>query len=485
MKTSRLLALNPGDGKARELRLSKREVTVGSDAGNDLTVVGPGVSRRHAVIRYRAGRYELLDLRSTNGIFVNGSRITTPVLLKDADEIRFGTARFAFLDHKDQEAKIARINLRTRLELLAALFLLGAMITLYAINRGYLNRNQWRGSLLQPPIPSAAPAVELPQVAPEQQKKPKGVSHAERPPVKSKAALSATQPTPSPSTPPPRGPTPSPSIVATAQPDWLSRINYYRTAANLALVRSDPVLSAGDFYHSRYLVKEMLAGRSPSADAHMHQEDTSSQWYTNEGQRAAEGSNIIPPCRGCSPISQTEAIDEWIKGPFHRMGILEPTLSAAGFGDYAEDGLSAYALYLPPIPRQACENRHAIEFPPNDSRVPLSVYPGLEWPDPLTSCPSYSAPTGLPITLQLGAWEPAHVTSHSIQLDGTELEHCEFDASNYANPDASAQAWAGQILNGNSAVVLIPRRPLAKGRRYTVSIGALAKTYNWSFTIGD
>src|SRR5258706_467315 len=49
------------------------------------------VSRRHAEVRLRLGRYTLYDLQSTNGTFVNGRRIAEMVL-SDEDRITIGGA---------------------------------------------------------------------------------------------------------------------------------------------------------------------------------------------------------------------------------------------------------------------------------------------------------------------------------------------------------------------------------------------------------
>ena len=93
----RLLALNPGNSRAREFVLAQKEqVFVGSDeATNDLALPVNGVSRRHASIIYGDGRYRIIDLNSTNGTFVNGRRVDSTIL-QNGDEIRFGPACFVF-----------------------------------------------------------------------------------------------------------------------------------------------------------------------------------------------------------------------------------------------------------------------------------------------------------------------------------------------------------------------------------------------------
>ncbi|MDP9344088.1 MAG: FHA domain-containing protein, partial [Actinomycetota bacterium] len=59
----------------------------------------PQLSRHHARIQRTAdGRLALVDLGSTNGTFVNGERISTPVLLTQGDTIQVGksTLRLEF-----------------------------------------------------------------------------------------------------------------------------------------------------------------------------------------------------------------------------------------------------------------------------------------------------------------------------------------------------------------------------------------------------
>src|SRR6266851_9157912 len=70
--TGRLIALNPADPGLREFVLHKDQVLVGSAPTDDLVISDGTVSRHHASVTNREGRYELADLNSTNGTFVNG-----------------------------------------------------------------------------------------------------------------------------------------------------------------------------------------------------------------------------------------------------------------------------------------------------------------------------------------------------------------------------------------------------------------------------
>src|SRR5918994_3490609 len=55
-----------------------------------LTIDDEELSRRHAVIRPGDGGIEIEDLGSTNGTFVNGSRIEGPTRLAGGDTVKLG-----------------------------------------------------------------------------------------------------------------------------------------------------------------------------------------------------------------------------------------------------------------------------------------------------------------------------------------------------------------------------------------------------------
>jgi hypothetical protein len=56
------------------------------------------VSRRHAALLEREGRWEIEDLGSLNGTFVNRRRVDSAPL-EDGDEIQIGKYRLTFLQH--------------------------------------------------------------------------------------------------------------------------------------------------------------------------------------------------------------------------------------------------------------------------------------------------------------------------------------------------------------------------------------------------
>ena len=76
----------PEAGRRVELDL---EVAIGRQDG-DLVVEDPEVSRRHAVLRRSGGSVVVEDLDSTNGTFVNGERIRSPITVGPGDQVRVG-----------------------------------------------------------------------------------------------------------------------------------------------------------------------------------------------------------------------------------------------------------------------------------------------------------------------------------------------------------------------------------------------------------
>jgi ABC-type multidrug transport system ATPase subunit/pSer/pThr/pTyr-binding forkhead associated (FHA) protein len=83
--------------------LPSKVMRIGRTPDNDLVVSDLGVSREHAELRKSVtGRYEIIDLGSHNGTFVNGSRIDRAEL-GDSDIISIGHATFRLADGELRE----------------------------------------------------------------------------------------------------------------------------------------------------------------------------------------------------------------------------------------------------------------------------------------------------------------------------------------------------------------------------------------------
>jgi len=77
------------------LPLTESVTTIGSVAGNTVVLADPAVSRKHAGIRKVDNDYELADLGSTNGVYVNGHKVPKKTL-EPGDIIRVGNTEAVF-----------------------------------------------------------------------------------------------------------------------------------------------------------------------------------------------------------------------------------------------------------------------------------------------------------------------------------------------------------------------------------------------------
>jgi uncharacterized protein YkwD len=454
---SRLVAL--GSSPPREYSLDKPTIAIGTHPANDVVLDDTTVSRRHATITRKASGFELADLGSTNGTFVNGRRLSGPAALKPGDEIKFGAVRMAF------DPQSAAKRMRRGLVILAVMFLAGFAVARYqsGIRPGSSEPVAGSSPITSGSMPSAA---------------------------SSQSASSETGSA--------EGSPPASLANPATEPSWLRRVNYYRAMVKLPPILEDAELSKGDRAHTTYIVKNYHdAIMSSGLGAEMHAEDPGKPNFTPEGLEAAKSSDMdVWSMRGVSNVtdgwgSPDWSIDGWMSLPFHRMPILNPRLTSAGFGLCCQSEACAAGLNLlkgseGKMPAGA-EKSLPIEFPPDGGAVAIRSFEN-EWPNPLASCPGYEAPSGLAITLQLGNWMDTHLSEYSVALvnaDGSrsKVQACGIDSTSYSNPDAYSQDLGRNVLKSYGTVVLIPRAPLDKGAKYAVSMNANGKQYDWTFTI--
>jgi hypothetical protein len=103
-----VVTTGPEAGRRVELGL---EVAIGRQEG-DLVVEDPEVSRRHAVLRRSGGSVVVEDLDSTNGTFVNGERIRTPMTVGPGDQVRVGRTTLEIEPDQRADDTIVSIPLR-------------------------------------------------------------------------------------------------------------------------------------------------------------------------------------------------------------------------------------------------------------------------------------------------------------------------------------------------------------------------------------
>jgi len=264
----------------------------------------------------------------------------------------------------------------------------------------------------------------------------------------------------------------------TSGPTWLERVNSYRAAASLPPVVEDPALSGAVSQHARYMVIHGVV---------RHVENRRDKGATPEGAAAAAVSNLAGSIHAGEPDSW--AVDVWMQAPFHAIGILDPALKQVGFGIHrALKGKVQTAAGLDVIRGRSATpepTAYPIVWPGDGSSVSITSHTS-ESPSPLTSCPGYDAPAGLPLIVQLGSdGALPHVTDSWIADDKGLLEHCRFDGGTYRNRDAAQQQLGRTILALRNAIVLIPRQPLRLGSGYRAIVDVNGRRIEWKFRVEE
>jgi pSer/pThr/pTyr-binding forkhead associated (FHA) protein len=72
-------------------------LTGGRDPARDIQILDPKVSRRHFQVRKEDDGYLILELKSRNGVYVNGTKVAEK-RLKDGDTIQVGDTQLAYFD---------------------------------------------------------------------------------------------------------------------------------------------------------------------------------------------------------------------------------------------------------------------------------------------------------------------------------------------------------------------------------------------------
>ncbi|NUN15722.1 MAG: Flp pilus assembly complex ATPase component TadA [Myxococcales bacterium] len=77
-------------GDLQTRHFDKQEVSIGRIQGNDIVLPKGNISKRHARIVNRDNGFVVVDLRSTNGTYVNGHKITSPMVVTENDKLYVG-----------------------------------------------------------------------------------------------------------------------------------------------------------------------------------------------------------------------------------------------------------------------------------------------------------------------------------------------------------------------------------------------------------
>ncbi len=314
--------------------------------------------------------------------------------------------------------------------------------------------------------------------------------------------------------------TPTSQVPADFASSANARVNFYRAMAKLPTIVDDSAISAGALDHARYLVENGIGGGDivlEKGQLRFQAPQDAYRWevkgrpgYTDDG--ASAGRNAVVLSAREIDLSGADFVDRLLTMPFSGLIPMVPQFSLVGLGAYCDSGLCAIvipyrfaleksvriALYDGPasdrfwnpslglIPIETGRLRSPVEFPPDGSTVGLQSYDGGDYPDPLAACPGYTAPTGAPISIQLGeGYGPdgsLEVESDSVTRDGVEIESCLITAGSYSGGNGDQTELGKNGLERIGAAVIIPREPLAPGH-YQVGLKEAGKLYQWRFTV--
>jgi two-component system, cell cycle response regulator len=90
----------------RRYVLDKELVTIGRDRENDIVLDSDSVSRRHARIEHKDGKFQITDLDSTNGTYINDEPDpVSSTQMRRGDQLKIGDTIFKYLSGSDVEAQ--------------------------------------------------------------------------------------------------------------------------------------------------------------------------------------------------------------------------------------------------------------------------------------------------------------------------------------------------------------------------------------------
>jgi pilus assembly protein CpaF len=84
------IVISEKGGAEKREAYEQAEISIGRVQGNDLMLPKGNVSKRHARLVYRDGRFIVTDMNSTNGTYVNRRRINQATIVRQGDRIYIG-----------------------------------------------------------------------------------------------------------------------------------------------------------------------------------------------------------------------------------------------------------------------------------------------------------------------------------------------------------------------------------------------------------
>ncbi|MAT06455.1 MAG: hypothetical protein CL424_15565 [Acidimicrobiaceae bacterium] len=243
-------------------------------------------------------------------------------------------------------------------------------------------------------------------------------------------------------------------------------MNTYRAMSGLGPVTANATWSAEAQAHSCYMLQNGIS----------HDEIVGKPGYTAGGDVAGNSGNVA--VSSSINAKARNHIDLWMTGPFHAIGILRYSLRQSGFGLCTNSNTTPWKSggtldVIRGIDSSIPRPSTPITFPGNGATVPLNSFI-TEFPNPMTLC-GWSGSAGLPLIAMM----PNKVSNASATINGPNgpIETCVLHAGN-TGADGTARA----ILDGDNAVVVMPRTVLPNGS-YSVAVDSNGGAADWQFVV--
>lgn len=97
LRRPHMLQLIAGSEQPRTISLGNDPVTIGRSNSADVCIMSANLSRKHAQVERARWGYQILDLDSRNGVYVNEVRAHSCVL-RDGDTVQLGNVVLIYLE---------------------------------------------------------------------------------------------------------------------------------------------------------------------------------------------------------------------------------------------------------------------------------------------------------------------------------------------------------------------------------------------------
>lgn len=104
------LVVTGGPGEGERHVVEQDEASLGRDAQNDLVIPDAQISRCHALLRRRGDLWEVEDLDSTNGTFVNDVPVSGVTALGPGDTLRVGQTTMRLEVEEEEEVAAVPVD---------------------------------------------------------------------------------------------------------------------------------------------------------------------------------------------------------------------------------------------------------------------------------------------------------------------------------------------------------------------------------------